>query len=43
MWRHHVVYECRHPSVIITLVGQLYRVTHGVLTTRVSLISVKQC
>jgi hypothetical protein len=43
MWKHHVVYESRPHSVIITLGGQLYRVPEAVPTTVVSLISMKQC
>jgi hypothetical protein len=43
MWKHHVVYESRPHSVIITLGDQLYRVPEAVPTTVVSLISVKQC
>jgi hypothetical protein len=41
MWKHHVVYESRPRSVIITLGDQLYRVPEEVPTTMVSLISVK--
>jgi len=33
MWKHHVVYEYRHYSVIITLGGHLYRIPKLVLTT----------
>jgi hypothetical protein len=33
MWKHHVVYESRPRSVIITLGGQLYRIPEVVLTT----------
>jgi hypothetical protein len=43
MWKHHVVYESRPRSVIITLGDQLYRVPEAVPNTVVSLISVKQC
>jgi hypothetical protein len=43
MWKHHVVYESRPRSVIITLGDQLYRVPEAVPNTVVSLISMKQC
>jgi hypothetical protein len=43
MWRHHVVYECRNHSFIITLGGQIYRLPQEVFTTMVSLISGKKC
>jgi hypothetical protein len=32
MWTHHVVYESRPCSVIISLGGQLYRISEVVLT-----------
>jgi hypothetical protein len=42
MWKHHVVYESRPHSVIVTLGGQFYRVLEVVLTTAISLLSIKQ-
>jgi hypothetical protein len=39
MWKHHVVYESRPCSVIITLGGQLYRIPEVVLT----IVPPKQC
>jgi hypothetical protein len=33
MWRHHVVYESRPRSVIVTLGAHLYRIIEVVLTT----------
>jgi hypothetical protein len=41
MWKHHDAYESRPSSVIITLVGQLYKVSKAAPTTVVSFISVK--
>jgi hypothetical protein len=38
MCKHHVVYESRPCSVIVTLGGQIYMVPKVVLTTMVSLI-----
>jgi hypothetical protein len=43
MWTHHVVYESRPHSVIITLGGQIYRVLEVVPTIVISLIFEKQC
>jgi hypothetical protein len=39
MWKHHVVYESRTHSVIITLGGQLYIIPEVVPTT----VPPKQC
>jgi hypothetical protein len=39
MWKHHVVYESRPRSVIVTLGGQIYRIPEVVLTT----VPPKQC
>jgi hypothetical protein len=39
MWRHHVVYESRPRSIIVTLGGQLYRIPEVVLT----IVPQKQC
>jgi hypothetical protein len=33
MWKHHVVYESRPRSIIVTLGGHLYRIPEVVLTT----------
>jgi hypothetical protein len=43
MWKHHVVYESRPHSVIVTLGGHLYMIPEVVLTTTISLILEKQC
>jgi hypothetical protein len=43
MWKHHVVYESRPRSFIISLGDQLYRLPEGVRTIVVSLIFMKQC
>jgi hypothetical protein len=42
-WKHHVVYESRHHSFIITLGRKLYRIPKVVSHTTISLIFVKQC
>jgi len=39
MWKHHVLYESRPCSLIITMGGQLYKVPEVVLTT----VATKQC
>ena len=36
MWRHHVVYESRPRSVIITLGGKLYRIPETIAPNKVS-------
>ena len=43
MWKHHVVYESRPRSVIVTLGKQLYRILEEVPNIVVSLITTKQC
>jgi hypothetical protein len=43
LWKHHVVYESRPCSVIITLGRQLYRIPEVAPPTAISLIFVKQC
>ena len=43
MWKHHVVYESRPRSVIITLGKKLYRIPETLPATAVSLITAKQC
>jgi hypothetical protein len=43
LWKHHVVYESRPHSVIITLDRKLYRIPEVVPPTAISLISAKQC
>jgi hypothetical protein len=43
LWKHHVVYESRPRSVIITLNRKLYRILEAVPPSVISLISVKQC
>jgi hypothetical protein len=43
MWKHHVVYESRPRSVIVTLRKQHYWIPEVVPTTVVSLIIAKQC
>jgi hypothetical protein len=43
LWKHHVVYESRPRSVIITLDKKLYRIPEVVPPTAISLISAKQC
>jgi hypothetical protein len=39
MWKHHVIYESRPRSVIVTLGGHLYRIPEVVLT----IVPPKQC
>jgi hypothetical protein len=39
LWKHHVVYESRPHSVIITLGRQLYMIPEVALPTTISLIS----
>jgi hypothetical protein len=43
LWKHHVVYESRPHSVIITLNKKLYRIPKAVPPSVISLISTKQC
>jgi hypothetical protein len=43
IWKHHVVYESRTYSVIVTLWGQIYTISEVVLATSISLILAKHC
>jgi hypothetical protein len=43
LWKHHVVYESKPHSVIITLNIKLYRIPEAVPPSVISLISAKQC
>jgi hypothetical protein len=43
LWKHHVVYESRPCSVIITLNRKLYKILEAVPPSAISFISVKQC
>ena len=43
LWKHHVLYETRHHSVIITLNKKLYMIPEAVPPSVISLISAKQC
>jgi hypothetical protein len=43
LWKHHVVYESRPRSVIITLNRKLYRIPEAVSPSVISLIFAKQC
>jgi hypothetical protein len=43
LWKHHVVYESRPRSVIITLNRKLYRIPEDVPPSFYSLISAKKC
>jgi hypothetical protein len=43
LWKHHVVYESRPHSVIITLNMKLYRIHEAIPPSVISLISAKQC
>jgi hypothetical protein len=43
LWTHHVVYEFRPLSVIITLNGKLYMIPEAVPPSVISLIYAKQC
>ena len=43
MWKHHVVYESRPRSVIITLGKRLYRIPEVAPKASISLILAKQC
>jgi hypothetical protein len=43
LWKHHVVYESRPRSVIITLNRKLYRIPEAVPPSVISLIFAKQC
>jgi hypothetical protein len=42
-WKHHVLYESRPCSFIITLGRQLYRIPEVAPPTAISLISSKKC
>jgi hypothetical protein len=43
LWKHHIVYESRPRSVIITLNRKLYRIPEVVPPSSISLISTEQC
>jgi hypothetical protein len=43
LWKHHVVYDSKPRSVIITLNRKLYRIPEVVPPSVISLISAKQC
>jgi hypothetical protein len=43
LWKHHIVYESMHHTVIITLNRKLYRIPKEVPPRAISLISVKKC
>jgi hypothetical protein len=43
LWKHHVVYESRPRSVIITLNRKLYRIPEVVPPSVISMISTKKC
>jgi hypothetical protein len=43
LWKHHVVYESRTHSVIITLNRKLYRIPEAVSPSAISLIYSKKC
>jgi hypothetical protein len=43
LWKHHVVYDSRPHSVIITLGRQLYMIPEVAQPIAISLISAKQC
>jgi hypothetical protein len=43
LWKHHVVYESRPCSVIITLDWKLYKILEAVPPSAISFISSKQC
>jgi hypothetical protein len=43
LWKHHVVYESRPHSVIITLNRKLYRIPKAIPPSAISLISAKKC
>jgi hypothetical protein len=43
LWKHHVVYESRPHSVIITLNMKLYRIPEVVPPSAISLFFAKQC
>jgi hypothetical protein len=43
LWKHHVVYESRPRSVIITLNRKLYRIPEAIPPSVISLISAKKC
>jgi hypothetical protein len=42
LWKHHVVYESRPRSVIITLNRKLYRIPKAIPPSAISLISTKK-
>ena len=39
IWKHHIVYESRHHSIIVTLGSRLYRVPEVILTIITSPLS----
>jgi hypothetical protein len=43
LWKHHVVYESRPRSVIITLNRKLYKIPKAIPPSAISFISAKQC
>jgi hypothetical protein len=43
LWKHHIVYESRPRSVIITLNKKLYRIPKAIPPSVISLISTKKC
>jgi hypothetical protein len=43
LWKHHVIYESRPCSVIITLNRKLYMIPEVVPPSVISLISAKKC
>jgi hypothetical protein len=43
MWKHLVVYESRPYNIIVTFIGQPYKVPEVVLNIEISLISTKPC
>jgi hypothetical protein len=43
LWKHHVIYESRPRSVIITLKRKMYRIPEVVPPSAIFLISAKQC
>jgi hypothetical protein len=43
LWKHHVIYDSRPHSVIITLNRKMYRIPEAVPPSAIFLISAKQC
>jgi hypothetical protein len=43
LWKHHVIYESRPCSVIITLNRKMHRIPEVVPPSAIFLISAKQC